>query len=151
MGHFFEEGLIYYDIAVTHKKGNDLAIKFGQWTEGIAPKSLTTGEWNFLDNPGIFVNFAGNSIRPPGLLSSRELFGILGERGGIDPNGDSSPADLAANESGFKFFQDLYKGNYEKGGIGPGRFDIKRYVNSAWDYTFKPNQNVISDPKPPRP
>lgn len=140
IGHFFEEGLIYYDIAYTHKKGVDLAKKFGLWTEGMAINHLTADEFDFLERPNITVNHGGKQTKLPGFFS---LYGLLGDWG-FDKNGDSSPADIAANESGLSFWETIMASNGS-----PGSFDICKYVNDSWDHLKNPN--IPTAPKPSRP
>lgn len=68
-------------------------------------------------------------------------FGRLRDRG-FDPKGDSSPADLATNEAGLKFWRQLMSGQ-----IPP--FEICDFVTDQWDQTKNPN--IPMSPKPSRP
>lgn len=55
----------------------------------------------------------------------------------------ASPADIAANESGFQFWKDL--ASWKK----DDKFDICKYVNDKWDEIKNPSKPV--DPKPAGP
>jgi len=146
LSHFIEEGLIYHDIAFRYKKGEDLAKKFGKWTEGMNPGNLTDAEYDFLENPNIDANIAGKTGNEPTLatMALGGTYGAFGDRG-TDPNGDASPADIAANEAGLDFWKKIGYADYKK---GPGKFNICDYVNNNWDHTTKAGKNRKMDPKP---
>ena len=142
IGHFFEEGLAYYDIAITHGYGLDYAIAWGEWTEGIIPFNMDTEMWDFLHNGIGEISFfmAGGNISMPGLNPGNptgDWFGHFGDSwpGGkpMDPNGFASPADLAANLAGFHFIEQLFQNGK------PGKFDICDHVTDEWDHIANPN------------
>ena len=141
IGHFFEEGLAYYDIAVTHGHGLDYAVAWGEWTEGLVPNGMDANMWEFLHNQVGQITFdmaPGPTAKPGGSAwpaSYLDWFGWFGDSG-KDPKGDASPADLAANLSGYDFWDRLM--NSPEG--RPPQFDICDFVHPGWDHLRNPNK-----------
>ena len=131
-GHFFEEGLAYYEI-VQHGLGLEHAIAWGELTEGVL--QVDTCNWDILNslhseigNIEIFLAFGGPTKKP-----FKDWFGLFGDKHPlwgtpIDPNGIVSPADLAANLAGFHFINDFLNGDKQT------PFDICDHVNGSWDH-----------------
>ncbi|MEM6470525.1 MAG: RHS repeat-associated core domain-containing protein [Planctomycetota bacterium] len=149
IGHFFEEGLAYYDIAVTHGHGLEYAIGWGEWTEGLVPNGMDPKMWGFLvDQVGeITFDMAGGQIQLPGgsFFPQLDWFGYFGDYGLgdklIDPNGGASPADLAANLAGYYFWDRIL--NSPEG--RPPRFEICDFIHPGWDHRRNPNKKEPLD------
>lgn len=136
LGHFFEEGLIYYDIA--QQKDERHAIAWGYWSEGIAPPDWDADIYNWLMTGEIKRNFCGRIMT----TQNKRTWGQFGDQmtNGLrnvifDPAGAASPADLAANHAGYRFFKDLATVDLSKG----FKFDIKNYISKDWNQMTKPN------------
>ena len=158
IGHFFEEGLAYYDIAVTHGHGLDYAIGWGEWTEGLVPNGMDANMWEFLHNQvgQIAFDMAGGPTPRPGgstVFPAGDWFGYFGDTGlfgnALDPNGSASPADLAANLSGYYFWERFLSSPEGR----PPQFDICDFAHPGWDHLRNPNVPGAgrNDPPPNRP
>ncbi|TWT84381.1 tRNA3(Ser)-specific nuclease WapA precursor [Planctomycetes bacterium CA13] len=130
LGHFFEEGFIYND--VSKAKGDDkFAIGLGMWTEGLVPTDPEVLDW--IRNGTITVT----TVYGTAPYEIAGMFGGFADHGQLLPAGK---ADLAANESGMKFWKDFDKSGKKT------KFSICVYVSDKWDE--KKNPNVALDKKP---
>jgi RHS repeat-associated protein len=137
IGHFFEEGRMYKDVA--DRMGcKCFATGLGEWLEGLVPDDPVVLAW--IKAGYIDLNLSAGSIRG---VVIHDLFGAFGDKAKLSAN--SQPvghADLAANLAGFDFWNDLSKEGKKL------RFDICKYVTSAWDENINPNGP--EEAKPPR-
>jgi hypothetical protein len=148
LGHFFEEGLAYYDIAKA--KNDAYAIAWGYWTEGTMDPETTGKIYQWLIKGQTTFNFAGKiiTVKNWDLYASagdsatfdtiallKKIFPTFGAGVALDPNGTTSMADIAANEAGLQFWKDTFA-LYYPGGMN---FNICNYVNAKWDHIKNPN------------
>jgi hypothetical protein len=105
LGHFFQQGWEYFEIAVTLGKGEAVARRYGEWLEGLEPReSYGAVEEEFFRTH-----------------KSGKMFGYGGF--GRTMSGVMSRADLAANLAGLRFYQDVAAGKFR--GMGA-------YVSTNW-------------------
>lgn len=133
VGHFFEEGMTYHHIK--KQKGEAYAIAWGYWTEGLVPPGMDMAMWTWLTTGTIDVYFLGN-IQNMNIAQTWATFGDEFNGTVLDPNGSAGMADLAANESGMAFYDDL-------AGSNPGtfKFDICKYMKGKdWSHITKKNK-----------
>jgi hypothetical protein len=143
LGHFFEEGLVYYDIAAS--KGDKYATAWGYWTEGLTPPGMDAQTWTWLNTGRVNMNFAGNTNG----VQNATLWGQFGDQYQgviLDPRGTASPADLEANEAGWNVWKDFMA-------TQPGKltFDICSYMKGKkLDHILNPNiPGALPTDKPP--
>ncbi|MFO0859702.1 MAG: RHS repeat-associated core domain-containing protein [Phycisphaerales bacterium] len=147
VGHFFEEGLIYFDISVTLGKGDKYAKAWGDLSEGLVPSGMDGAMWDWFNETNFEYNFAGTPIK----AKASQIWTLFGDEIAgqvLDPNGAASPADLAANSAGMEFWKQIMKGTLTPGGI-----DICDFVNDEWSHQTNPNKPGAKSgtPFPPRP
>jgi len=143
IGHFIEEGLMYA-IVQSQKRDKKFALALGYWLEGMTPP----GYHKDPDLQSFLAEGAFMFISPTGheRLAIADKWAYFQDRG-LDPNGGASPADIAANEGGLQFYDEL--SDWIQGDKGePFDFDICRYVNEKWDHTKNPNVKVGEQPVP---
>ena len=93
LAHLFQEGWEYYRISVLDGKGDALAIRFGEWQEGLeARENYAKDEAYFLKHP-----------------TGRYGYGMYGRC----ISGVISHADLAANQAGLQLYKDLAAGRFK--------------------------------------
>ena len=136
LGHFFEEGLGYFDIATNWN--DDYAIAWGYWTEGLLAPNLTAETFSWLKHGRIpYFNFAGTIVRDRKNVDywaqATDVLPVTGAL--LDKYGGSSPSDLAANEKGLQFYKALFSGDTDKA----QKFNICDWVDSKWDQKRNPN------------
>jgi hypothetical protein len=93
LGHFFQQGWEYFEIAVTLGKGEAVARRYGEWLEGIKPRESYEAEEAFFRTQ-----------------KSGSMFGYGGF--GRTMSGVMSRADLEANLAGMRFYQDVAAGKF---------------------------------------
>ena len=145
--HFLEMGLNYYEVKHTQNMGEDYAIGMGYWLEGIPPPKMDKKMYDWLSGTHD-VYFMGRRIKKDGARAYgrfgdwfQVLTGKIGWDGPewkyilLDEKGSASPADLAANEAGLRFWEDLMSAK-----PGTFKFDLKKYVQMGdWDQSTNPN------------
>ena len=145
--HFLEMGLNYYEVKHTQNMGEDYAIGMGYWLEGIVPPKMDAKMYDWLSGTHE-VYFMGLRIEKDGASTYgrfgdwfQVLTGKIGWGGPewkyvlLDEKGSASPADLAANEAGLRFWEDLMSAK-----PGKFKFDLKKYVQMGdWDQSTNPN------------
>jgi len=159
IGHFFQLGYAYQEIRsklmkkyrLTEADAIAAAEAWGSWTEGIDVPNRTANTTSFIKTPPLqggkgvdpfnnpadpfrdfrFSDTRLNRIGAWGSLADQQL-GLV-----FDPTGVSSPADLAANSTGFKFWSDFAKAGFKD----TFKFDICAYISTDWDQSVKKNTN----------
>lgn len=146
LGHFIEEGLLYYDIVHKHNKPVSYADAIGYLSEGLTPEGFDNPDLrDFLLNADITMNWVGREM--PVIFP--QAFSSFADR----PSMTASPGDLAANMAGLAFWEDVLGGK-----VGAEKFDICDYVNrpckfrgnamkKPWDHTV--NKRVPCEKKNP--
>jgi hypothetical protein len=110
LAHIFQEGWAYYRIAVLDGKGDALAVRFGEWQEGLAAReNYAADEAYFLKQP-----------------TGRFGYGMYGRC----ISGVISHADLAANKAGLQLYKDLTVGRFKS---------IRDYVTKDFCEESNPN------------
>ncbi|HYV27978.1 MAG TPA: hypothetical protein VFA77_10625 [Candidatus Eisenbacteria bacterium] len=94
LGHLFQQGWEYYKISVIDKKGDRLAERYGEWLEGKEERSVYTA-----DEPYFKKQSSGRLLGYGGF--GRTMSGVI------------SNADLAANKTGLKMYQDIKSGHFK--------------------------------------
>jgi hypothetical protein len=94
LGHLFQQGWEYYQIAVLDGKGEAVAERYGEWLEGTRPR-----EYFAADEAYFHRQLSGGRMGYGGF--GRSLSGVI------------SHADLAANRAGLQFFKDLTAGRFK--------------------------------------
>ena len=111
LAHLFQEGWEYYRISVLESKGDALAIRYGEWQEGLAPReNYSADEVYFLKQPMDRFGYG---------MFGRCLSGVI------------SHADLAANEAGLRMFKDIAAGRFKT---------IRDYVSKDFCEETNPNE-----------
>lgn len=111
LGHFFQQGWEYYQIAVLDGKGEEVARRYGEWLEGVAARAA------YADDESYFL---------------RQRSGRAAGYGGFGrtTSGVISHADLAANVAGLHFYQDLTASRFQS---------MAGYVTTNWCEELNPN------------
>ena len=136
IGHFFEEGWMYRQIALMTGDPK-YATGFGEWAEGLAPKDPEVLEWlktaklDFLWSAGLYP------------IKVYNVYGSFGDGTHSANKLPSGKADLEANLQGYLFWDEFARA---VGNDSLFTFDICKYVNAMWDENKNPN--VPMDVKP---
>jgi hypothetical protein len=112
LGHFFQQGWEYYWIAVVDGKGDRVAERYGEWLEGLEERATYAAEESYFRR-----QLSGSKVGYGGF--GRELSGVI------------SPADLAANRAGLRFYRDLIAGRFR---------DIATYITPDFCEENNPNR-----------
>lgn len=121
--HFFQQGFSYYTISNTMGKGADYARAWGEWTEGRLSAEHQS-------NPELMAWLQERS------QEEENGTGVTGQRQGgfgLAATGVYSRGDLAANNAGMRFYQELF--NNPTG----YQFNISNYVNADWNEEISGN------------
>ena len=93
LAHLFQHGWEYYRIAVLDGRGDALAMRYGEWQEGLAAREqYAADEPYFLQQPMGWPGYGGYGRRISGVISH---------------------ADLAANQAGLRLYKDLAAGRFK--------------------------------------
>ena len=94
LGHLFQQGWEYYQISVIDKKGDRMAVRYGEWLEGKEERSAYVADEVYFKR-----QFSGRLLGYGGF--GRTMSGVI------------SNADLAANKAGLQLYKDLKAGRFK--------------------------------------
>lgn len=129
LGHFFQQGHEYYDIAVKEGKGEAAAIEYGKWTEAFKFGLAKTGIYS---NADLVANLAGLHFYQE-LKANPNMKFDISKYTTKDWNEESNP-NFYSEKVGKKVWANLVAGNW-KGSLGGAPITLDLKVTKFEDVT----------------